>query len=503
MGRTMTNNFGLAYAEETTFGAIPTAGWRTLQPNSLSTMGRSITTVSRNPISKERQREKGTVTDLDSAVEFEADLTREDFTDFSEAFVFANNTDAMLNQSVTSDVDATTGYAGTFTETIVLSSLLYARGFAESANNGLHVVTTEGAGYATDIPVTSTLVTEATSPTNATIETCGVRSASGDLEIANVSGSTADITSTALDFTTLGLTAGQFIWIGGSLAANQFTEQASASTNYGFARVTGIAANVLGIEKMRSTFTNTTNTGQLVDLYFGQWLRNLDVDDADYIERSYTFEGAYKDLASAGNDEYEYAKGNYCNSMAINMPLSDKSTVTWGFVGTDTDNPVTAGSRATGASAALAPVQTTAFNTSSDFARLRLTETDETGLTTDFKDMTITINNNVSPEKVLDTLGAKYMNTGNLEVDISTTVLFSNSDVVDAIRANTTVTMEVALRNDDGAFLLDIPEMTIGDGTKDFPVNESITLALNCMAHKDDTYGISIGISQFPYVPSV
>jgi hypothetical protein len=500
MARTMTNNFGLAYAEETTFGTVPTTGWTKLQPNSLSTMGRSITTVSRDPISKERQREKGTVTDLDSAVEFEADLTREDFTDFSEAFVFANNTDAMLNSSTTTDVDATTGYAGTFTETLVVGSLIFARGFAESANNGLQVVDTE-VDYSTDIPVTGTLVTEGTSPSNATIESCGFRTASGDLEVANVSGTNADLTSTALDFTTLGLTVGQFIWIGGDAAGNQFTEQAGSDTNYGFARITSIAANTLGIDKMRSTFTATTNTTQAVDIYFGQWLRNLDVDDADYIERSYTFEGAFKDLGGAGTDEYEYAKGNYCNSMAINMPLTDKATVTWGFIGTDTDDPTT--TRATGASSAVDPVQTTAYNTSSDFARLRLTQEDETGLTTDFKDMTITLNNNVSPEKVLDTLGAKYMNTGNLEVDISTTVLFSNSAVVDAIRANTTVTMEMALRNDDGAFLIDIPEMTIGDGTKDFPVNESVTLALNCMAHKDETYGISIGISQFPYIPSV
>lgn len=500
MARTMTNNFGLAYAEESSFGIKPTTGWRKLQPNSLSTMGRSITTVSRDPISKERQREKGTVTDLDSAVEFEADLTREDFTDFSEAFVFANNTDAMLNSSTTTDVDATTGFAGSFTETLVLNSLIYARGFAESANNGVHVVTTE-VDYSTDIPVTSTLVTEGTSPTNATIESCGYRTASGDLEVANATSTTADLTSTALDFTTLGLTVGQFIWIGGDAAGNQFTEQASSNTNYGFVRVTSIAANTLGIDKMRSTFTNTTNLGQAVDLFFGQWLRNLDVDDADYIERSYTFEGSFKDLGGVGTDAYEYAVGNYCNSMAINMPLADKATVTWGFIGKDTEDPTT--SRQGGASTAVEPVQTTAYNTSSDFARLRITQTDDYGWTTDFKDMTITLNNNVTPEKVLDTLGAKYMNTGNFEVDISTTVLFTETEVVDAIRANTTVTMEMALRNDDGGFLIDIPEMTIGDGTKDMPVNESITLALSCMAHKDETYGISIGISQFPYIPAV
>jgi len=490
MARTMTNNFGLAYAEETTFGTVPSSKWRTLQPNSLSTMGRTITTVSRDPISKERQREKGTVTDLDSAVEFEADLTREDFVNFCEGFTFADKTSGPSDYSVFdgNGANAVNGTPSSFTIAADVAwqenTLLFGSGYANSANNGLHVV---GTGSSTvSINVGSTLVTE-TAPTGANLEVCGVRAT--DIDIAGATSYTASTgftltTGGDIDWTVTGLTAGQFVYIVGATS--------------GYARIKSISATVLTLDKKGSSILDQSTT-TTISVYYGPYIRNVDVDDASYSERSYSFEGSYKDLGGAGVDEYEYAKGNYCNSMAINMPLADKATVTFGFIGTDTDDPTT--SRKPGPSTALDPSQTTAFNTSSDFARLRITNTDESGLTTDFKDMTLTLNNNVSPEKVLDTLGAKYMNTGNFDVDISTTVLFSDSAVVDAIRANTTVTMEVGLFNADGGMVLDIPEMTIGDGTKDFPVNESITVALNCMAHKDETYGISLGISQFPYLP--
>ena len=117
--------------------------------------------------------------------------------------------------------------------------------------------------------------------------------------------------------------------------------------------------------------------------------------------------------------------------------------------------------------------------------------------------MTVTLNNNVSPEKVLNNLGAKYMNTGNFEVDIESSLLFTNRLVVDRIRDNTTVTMDFAIKNDDGGIFMDIPAMTLGDGTKDFPVNESINISVGCMAFEDPTLGTSLGTTMFPYLPTV
>ena len=40
------------------------------------------------------------------------------------------------------------------------------------------------------------------------------------------------------------------------------------------------------------------------------------------------------------------------------------------------------------------------------------------------------------------------------------------------------------------------------DGSKSFPVNETITISTTAQAFEDDTYGASIMVSVFPYVPA-
>jgi len=115
--------------------------------------------------------------------------------------------------------------------------------------------------------------------------------------------------------------------------------------------------------------------------------------------------------------------------------------------------------------------------------------------------MSLSLVNNVSPEKCLGTLGAAFMNTGNFEVNLEAELLFTNGDVVDRIRANTTVTMDFGVENDDGAVWVDIPSMTLGGGARSFPVNESILVSLTGNAFGDATLGTSLGVSLFPYMP--
>ncbi len=492
MGRTLTNNFILQYARETTFSVIPTSGWKTLEPNAVTTFGATITTVDRSPISQYKQRRKGAITDLDSALEFDADMTIEHFDDFVEGFCFSNFVGPLAVVPTSATAPSTYNIPDITPETpLPAGTLIYARGFANAVNNGLKEV--DAGSTTTTIVITDTdLITE-TAPTNALIEVAGVRTTAGDLDI-NADG---NITSGVLDFTTLGLKVGQGIWVGGDAALNRFT----AVNNAGFCRIVSIATNLLIVDKTSFDFTAEANTTQAVDLYFGRFVRNVSVEDADYQEIYFTFEGAYDNLSetSPGNPSYEYARGNYCNTLGWDMPLTDKATFTASFIGLDTDVPTD--TRATGADTPVLPLQTSPFNTSTDFARLRVQNVDQTGLTTDFKSLTLTINNNVSPEKVLGLIGAKYINTGNFEIDMETQLVFTDPAVVAAIRNNDTVTMDFAVTNDNGAILVDIPSMTLGAGDKEFPVNESILINITAQAFGDPILNTSIGFSKFPYKP--
>jgi hypothetical protein len=527
MPRVLTNNFGLRYVVETAIGTPGTTGWRILEPNSPATFGASITKVPRRPISPTRGRRKGATVDLDSAVEFEADLTLDSAVDFAEGFVFSEfaNVEFDLKSSsgtlpppavgTTDDftIDAASAllggkmvYAATGAR-----SLVYAKGYTNSANNGLHVLNADVASTDTTVQVASTLVTE-TPPTNASLQVAGIEIDTGDVSLA-ISGSTATLTSAAhvADWSTYGLRVGQYIHIGsddGTGAVQNAFDDAGTDDNFGYARITAISSGVLSLDKLDANLTaNDTNTG-LLHVMFGRFLRNVattaDSDDTRYLERSYHFEGSFQDLSVASTTEYEYAAGNYANEWAINIPLAEKATASWGFIGTNSDDIVVSGSRKTGASSAVSPLRTTAINTSSDVASLT---TDLVSAASDvcFKSLTVTIGNNVTPEKCIGTLGALFMNTGLFEVNLEGQMLFTNKTIITAIKNNTTTTFAAILKNEDGAFVLDIPALTFGGGDREFPVDQSVLVNVTGEAFNDPDGTIpdvSLGISLFPSVPT-
>ena len=507
MGRVLTNNFSLQFAREEPgqLGVLPvTPDWKLTEPNGVTNFGATITTVARDPISIDKQRRKGTVTDLDSAAEYDADITLDSISDFIEGFLFSQavNFDLLFNQSTTTATGytipaATVAQAGKLQYTVGGPiSLIYAQGYEATGNNGLKELAADVAS--TDTEITAAGLSAETAPATAILEIAGIRPEEGDLAITVV-GVTATLTSgnnaavNNIDFTTLGLTVGQSIHIGGLTTANQF------AAGIGYARIVGIAAGQLDLDKLDSALATDSGAAQTVDLLFGRFIRNVPVDDPDYLEISYQFEGSYPNLGTAGVTEYEYSLGNLSNQLSFNLPLTDKASGTFGFIGTDTEVPTT--TQKTGADTPREPARTAAMSTTSDVVRLRITQVDETALTTDFKSMTMTFNNNVSPEKVIAQLGAKYMNSGNFEVDIEAQVLFTNSAVLSAIRNNETVSMDFIMKNDDGSIVVDIPSMTLGGGGKDLPINESIILNTTGQAFKDATLGTSIGVSLFAVSP--
>lgn len=530
MGRVLTNATTLAFAYQTSKGVLGGSPvWFTAEPNDITSWGATIATVARSPISKLRQRRKGTITDLDSGLEYEEDLTVDVMAKLGEGFLFAVYTNADLTFRAAPAVP--TGYtvpalsasqAGRLLfNTGGPISLLYARGYAVAANNGLKPLTVNPVTTDTTLQVAGN--SSETPPTNAQVSIAGVRCTAGDLALAIsagvgtlTSGNNAVAGAAQVDFTTLGLTKGQRIHVGGMTGATQPFSGPAVNT-FGSARIRTIAAATLVLDKLDDALVafdgnddNAGGTPIVVDLLFGRFGRNVPVDDASFLERYIQFEAGWENLFEtdpptpvAEPDGFEYALDNLSNTLKFTFPLTDKIVCTFGFVGTDTEPPVDNGDRKANASTPIAPLYTEAFNTTSDYARLRIADVDDAGLTTDFKDWTLDLNNNVSPEKVQGLLGAKYLNFGNIEVSIEGTLLFTNPEVIDRIRDNTTVTFDFLVTNDDGAIAVDIPSMTLGNGARELPVNESVRVALTGTAFVDAALGTSVGISLFPAYPGM
>jgi hypothetical protein len=389
-----------------------------------------------------------------------------------------------------------------------IGTLIWASGYLLDANNGLHVLSADAASTDAVLTCAASTLADETAPANAEISVCGFRAAAADM-VLDVTAGVATLTSTTSvpDWAALGLTLGQQVHLGGVVAANQFDVGGTAI--YGFGRIKSIASNVMTLDKLDSTLATSDGVGDTIDVLFGRFVRNVNVDHADFLERYFQFEASFPNLFEttpptpvAEPDGYEYALDNLCDSFSMSMSGQSLATLTVGFIGTDTETPVDGGSRKTNADSARQPLLTEALNTAADFARLRITDVDETGLTTDFKDLKVNFNNGVSPDKVLGQLAAKFLNTGNFKVGIEAECVFTEPLVVNRIRNNTTVSMDFILENADGAGGFDIPSMTITGGGKDFPVNESVKIKLTGMAYQDPTLGTSIGVSFFPVTPT-
>ena len=511
MGRTLSNNFGFNYTNETSLGVAGTS-WKQLEPNALNAFGATITTVARNPLSRNRQALKGVITDLDSSVAFTTDATRDSIRDFAEALIFATGVNTDVTNLITTAA-ATTADAYTVTaltaaqaDKFEISTLIYVSGFNTAANNGLKEVDADIATSATEISVAENLADE-TAPSSARLSFAGYRvpTASTVTWTWSAGNKQATLNATGLGtlLSSLGLTPGQVVHIGSQDSngdsQNAF-ENSAANDMFGHARVVSLDTDDVVFDKVDAAlqFTDGTDPAAPVDILFGEFFRNVTTDSAEFLERSVQFEGEFIGLDTGDADMYSYAKGNFLNTATFDLPLTNKAEVTYEFIGTDTDNPVSAGSRKSGASSAVSPVTTTAFNTSSDIARLRITEVDEDGITTDFKNISFSITNNVTPEKVLNTLGAKFMNSGSFGVSFTSQLVFTNSQVINKIRSNETVTMDFIMKNDNGTIAIDIPSMTLGDGALNLPENESILISLSGTAFRDPTLNTSIGISVSP-----
>lgn len=509
MSRVLTNTLGLSFAIETSPGVLPgSPSCFKLEPNTISELGAKIKTVVRRPISRSRQLKKGTVVDLDSSVQYESDLTMDVATKEFESLVFAEFVNANLYFFAANATSS--GYtipAATSSQAAKLQwnnagagskSLVFAAGYLTAGNNGLKVLTADTAGGGTTITVAGN--SNETAPTNAFVTIAGIRAATSDLTV-NVTGGVVTLTSAGgangIDFTTIGVTKGQFIHIGGLTGTNQF------ASGFGVVRITAITATVLTCDKLQtgSTLVTDSGSGKAIDLLFGRFLRDVsndqNVDDSRYIERTKTFELAQPNLGGAGVDGYEYPNANYLNTMTLDLPETNKVTCKFEYLGFDTPNPTT--SRKTGFSTAASPIGTTAYNTVSSFVNLRTDGV--SAANTFFKSLSLKITNNLSPDKILALLGAAVMDVGQFIVELNAEMILADIGVATHIRSNDTLTFDFMLKNQDGGIAFDFPSLTFGDGAKNLEVDKSVKIAILFSPFGDANLGNSMGISLFPVLP--
>lgn len=471
------NETGLAFAEEARLGVLPgeqgeagTPTWYSLEPNEYDDFGGELTLLARNPINRSRQRKKGSITDLDASGGFNQDFTYENMQRILQGFMFAD-----LRNKRTSPVTAVTADEYTVADEtgFAVGGIIMASGFANGANNGRKVITAVSAG---EIEVAG-LAAEGSPPVGARIVTVGRVGAAGDLSI-DVSGFWPVIASTALDFTTLGLTPGEWIYVGGDGAGTGF----ATVGNNGFMRVRSITTNALEIDQSLTTLVDDAGTGVAVELYFGRVLKN---ELGDLIKRrSYNLErqiGA-PDTAQPTQVQSEYLVGAVASELDMNVEQADKINVDMSFVALDNVQRT----RTTGLKAGtrVNTLEADAYNTSSDFSAFRLSvitpgNTAPAALFGYVTEFTLSINNNLTVNKAVAVLGGFEITAGTFEVSAEATAYFSTVEAVQAVRNNENVQFFGAVAKNNSGFVYDLPLIALGDARLEVEQDEPIMLPLD------------------------
>lgn len=489
---------GLRSVTETSLAVAPTTGWLTLQPDQagITDFYLKTTTVAPSPMSVLRQMEAPELVDADAAPKIAADLTLDHMYAFREGMMLS-----VTKHSGGTGVSRFFVTARTSTDYTVpaggalqAGTLVHAKGFVNSANNGLFVVGSSSTGTAIKV---SGGVAETVSGYTATVEVVGFRGASGDIQI-DASG---NITSTVADFTTMGVNAGQVIYVGGVPG----TAFAFATAGYGgFVMVTTVAAAKLTTTPVFRQWTQVgadTGVGKTIDLYWTSWLREVALDNADYLEPSYQMELSIPGIGAANATVYCYAQGQTVDQFEITA--ASKALIKLGlmFSGTFVTSPST--SRSTGPSTAQAVFERQRFNAVTKQPYLRFTDgTTGAVVSNKFESWKLTHKNGVSPIKQQGTFGTAENIIGKAEVMIDAELFVNQVDGINAAPANTTIAFGSGFRNGDGGVFFAVPSLKFTETPITFPANGPVKLSVKSAGFRDAVGNYTLGLSMFGYLPA-
>lgn len=185
--------------------------------------------------------------------------------------------DGVADSVITGITTAGTVLTVTTGAPFVVGQLARFTGFGVAGNNGVFKVTT---GSAT-VPafVGSGITDEAVPPAAARVKVVGFIGASGDITAA-----AGGLASTALDFTTLGLSPGMWLKIDSTTGAMGF----ATAANNDWIRISGtVTATSIPCDNLPAGWSVDAGAGKTIRVYFGDYIQNGTTQTSLSIERGF------------------------------------------------------------------------------------------------------------------------------------------------------------------------------------------------------------------------
>jgi hypothetical protein len=448
------NRFALAVVEEVTPGTTPpTPAWEALRITGAPSLEFAPTTVSSEEIRPDRNIPDLILTDAEAGGEVSAELSFGAQDTILEGAMYSAWTERNNRQGA--DITDITGQVITVNTgtAFVVQDLIYLEGFGD-ANDEI-VFPAIATSDATTITAASGLTANASPGAAARVYNVGVQGAAGDID-STVSPDT--LTSTILDFTTLGLLVGDWMKIGGTLAANQLP----TAENNDWVRISAIAANILTFDVVPTGWAADASTTELVWLFFGDRLRN------GTTKRSYSLEEQFQDHSPIN---FQYFRGMHLDTFGIAIPSAAIMTASMNWLGFTADPTPT---RFTGSTDVAAP-QNAVLNTSSNVGRIgRGVDGPFTTLDGCVFDGAINFANNLRQQKCVGVLGAAGIGSGSMLVTGNTNCYFDSISYLLDVINNTERSLDMRVQDSNGkAILFDMPRLKYSTGGAPVPSQNS------------------------------
>jgi hypothetical protein len=475
--------FVLEGVDGANFGVTPAnPAFQTLRVTAIDLAGKPNTKISEE-IRDDRQISDQILVGQSTDGGFEAELSFGAFDGLLEAVMFGSwaEKSARINLSAGGALTSVTAATGTVAlvsgAAVAAGHLVRLSGFGQSANNGLFRA---GAGSSATALVSTGagLVNEAAPPVGAALKVVGFQGAAGDLKAAV---GPNRLTSAVLDFTTLGLSVGEWVKIGGGAAVNRI----SVAGCNGWARIGAIAANALTLDIAPAGFAVANETTSIVQVWIGDLLRN------GVTRRSFTAEESFLGQATP---THLYHRGLTPASVKIDVAANDVVKTEFRFIGrssTDQDQ------RLTGASS-LAATTAEVLNSASNVGRLAEGGAPVSGpnFVTGFS---LSIDNNLRPLAAVGSLGAVRAGVGRSAVTGRLSTYFGSRALLAKLLSNQASSYDLILTDSLGrSLLIDLPMLKFSSGAPQVSAaDRDVMLDLDFQAIRHPGLGCQIQMQRF------
>ncbi|MCK1402025.1 hypothetical protein IVB45_17520 [Bradyrhizobium sp. 4] len=362
-------------------------------------------------------------------------------------------------------------------------------GFTTAGNNKVARVASSTATAIT-YPAATFVAESNPIPVGASVRVIGFQGASGDL-VATVTGGNG-LTSTLLDFTTLGngVGVGRWVWIGDITAAgNKF---ATAGCN-GWARISAVAAQRLSFDIVPSGFAADAGTGKTVAVYTGDFLKNGTTIWA------FDWEGQQSGVTTP---MYEYFYDTLVNGFTMTLAGGKEITTSFDFMGNQADAIGTV--RYTGSTDTVPPTYGTMTCTTN------VGDLTEGGVTlmggvNCMSSGSIKIANNIGRDPVVGPLGASATNVGAFTVTGNIDTYLADPTIMAKGINNTLSSFVTFTGNNAGdkeGYRWDVPAIRLTPDSEVGASNQARKVSGPFDAEPHPTLGYTMSIGRFWYMPS-